>query len=332
MAEETTIADQAATAAKRPGPGSSMTGAATNAMHRASAVIERGTEALLQRRRPAWPLAIMRIMYGFVLLAWTVTLMPDVDDLLGSDALVSSRFATQGRWRYFDLDTTGAIWIALVVLIVASVAIIVGWRPTEWFILTFLVLVAVQRRNPMILNSGDLVLRNFAVLLALTPTGAALSVDRWRRYGRAALRSAPMVAPWGLRLLQFQMMVIYFFAFWSKSGALWRDGTAVSTVLRIGDLARFDSPDWLVSNVVIITLFTWGALAIELALAMLLWFKPLRPLLIVLGISLHVFIDVFIIVGFFGPLMITGLMAFTDAERIDRFVHRRWPLPSTVQT
>ena len=139
-----------------------------------------------------------------------------------------------------------------------------------------------------------------------------------------------MVAPWGLRLIQLQVMVIYFFAFWSKSGDLWREGTAVSTVFRIGDLARFESPDWLVRNVIIIALFTWATLAIELSLSMLLWVKRLRPILILLGISLHVFIDVFIIVGFFGPLMIIGLMAFTDAERIDRFIQRRWPPPSTV--
>ncbi len=303
---------------------------ARDVLHRTSAALERGIDVLLQRRRPAWPLAIMRIIYGFVLLGWTLTMAMDVDDLLGSDALVPSEFATQGRWRYFDLDTTNAIWIALIVLVVAAIAIVVGWRPTEWFILTFLVLVAVQRRNPVILNSGDLVLRNFAVLLALSPTGAALSVDRWRRYGRDALRTAPLVAPWGLRLLQLQMMVIYFIAFWSKSGNLWRDGTAVSTVLRIGDLARFDSPEWLVSNVVIIAVFTWGALGIELALAMLLWVKRLRPLLIVLGIALHAFIEVFVIVGFFGPLMVTGLLSFTDAERIDRAVKRRWPPPSTV--
>ena len=64
---------------------------------------------------------------------------------------------------------------------------------------------------------------------------------------------------------------------------------------------------------------------------MLLWVKRLRPLLIVLGLSLHVLIDMFIIVGFFGPLMVTGLMAFTDADRIDRFVQRRWPPASTVR-
>ncbi len=292
---------------------------------RATAAIERATDVLLQRRRPAWPLAIMRIIFGLVLFAWTATMAFDVDDLLGSDALVPSRFATQGRWRYFDLDTTTSIWIALAVLLLASVALVVGWRPTEWFLLTFVVLVAVQRRNPLILNSGDLLLRNFAFLLALSPTGAALSIDRWRRHGRAALRTAPLVAPWGLRLLQLQMMVIYFFAFWSKGGSLWREGTAVSTVLRIGDITRFDSPAWLETNVVIIAVFTWGALATELGLSTLLWAKRARPILIVAGITFHVFIDVFVMVGFFGPLMVLGLLGFLDAERFDRRIIAKWP-------
>ena len=289
---------------------------------RSRAAIERGTDRLLERRRPAWPLASIRIMYGVVLLGWTVTMSFDAMDLLGSDALVPSRFATQGRWRWFELDSTAASWAAMILLGLAAIAIIVGWRPTLWFLMAFILLVAVQRRNPVILNSGDLVIRNFALLLALCPTGAALSVDRLRRHGRAALRTAPLVAPWGLRLLQLQMMVIYFFAFWSKSGDLWRDGTAVSTVLRIGDLTRFDVPDWLTANVLIIAVFTWGALFIEVGLAFLLWAKPLRPVLIVLGISLHLFIDVFIVVGFFGPLMITGLVAFADADWIDRVASR----------
>ncbi len=281
------------------------------------------TDRLFERRRPAWPLAIIRIMFGTILLGWTITLALDAEDLLGSNALVPSRFATQGRWRWFELDSTAPVFVALAVLTVAAFAIIVGWRPTLWLLLAFVVLVAVQRRNPVILNSGDLVLRNFALLLALCPTGAALSVDRWRRHGRAALRTAPMIAPWGLRLLQLQMMMIYFFAFWSKSGDLWRNGTAVSTVFRIDDITRFDVPAWLASNVLIIAVLTWGALLIEVGLAFLLWAKPLRPLLIVLGISLHVFIDVFVVVGFFGPLMVTGLMAFTDANWIDRIVQRR---------
>lgn len=285
--------------------------------------LARATEVLLHRRRPAWPLAVMRISFGLIVLAWTVSLVFDARDLLGSDAIVPIQFATEDRWKWFDLETSGAVWVALVVLMVAAISIVVGWRPTEWLLLTFLVLVAVQRRNPVILNSGDLLVRNFALLLALCPTGAALSVDRWRRFGREALRTAPLVAPWGLRLVQLQMMVVYFFAFWSKSGDLWRDGTAVSTVFRLGDLTRLDAPDWIVASAVLIAAFTWGTLAIELSLAALLWYRPLRPVLITLAVVLHLSIDLFVLVGFFGPIMLMGLVAFSDPDRWGERITRR---------
>ena len=283
--------------------------------------------ALFQRERPAWPIAIMRILFGLVVFGWTATMALDVDGLLDSDALVPVEFASEGVWNWFALESTGAVWVAIAALLIASVAIAVGWQPTEWLVLTFVILVAVQHRNPIILNSGDILLRNFALLLAFMPTGAALSVDRWRRHGRAALWTAPNVAPWGLRLIQLQLCVVYFFAFWSKSGDLWHNGTAVSTVFRIDDITRFASPAWLTSNVLLIGLFTWGTLAIELALTTLLWARRLRPTLIGLGILFHLCIDVFVLVGFFGPLMMISLLSFADADWLERRIAARRATP-----
>jgi hypothetical protein len=80
----------------------------------------------------------------------------------------------------------------------------------------------------------------------------------------------------------------------------------------------------VVQNVVAIAVVTWGTLALELCLAMLLWVKRLRPALIVSGFALHLFIDVFVLVGFFGPLMMMGLLSFADADWIDRLVARRF--------
>ncbi|MFN3258092.1 MAG: HTTM domain-containing protein [Ilumatobacter sp.] len=295
-------------------------------MSTVSAVAQR-VDRLLFVPQSAWPIAIARIVIGVAVLGWSVSMMFDVDALLGSDALIGPEFASD-RWRWIALDSTAAVWIALVLLVVASVGIIVGFRSTWFLLAAFVLLVAVQRRSPMILNSGDIIVRNLTLLLACCPTSAALSVDRWRREGRAALRTAPLVAPWGLRLVQLQVMVVYFFAFWGKSGDLWRDGTAVSTSLRLLDLQRFGQLDVLVDSVVVIAVLTWGTLAVELALAGLLWHRRARPILIVLGITLHLLIDSFLLVGFFGIAMIAGLMTFLDGERI----HARLTRRSTAST
>jgi len=278
---------------------------------------------LLYARRPAWTIALVRILFGGALLSWTVSSMVDASIWFADDGLVPPSFASTAGWNVFSIDSTGAAWLTLAVLLVASVAIMVGWYPTPWLVVAFVLLVALQRRNPLIINSGDLILRNLALLLAFCPTRAALSVDRWRREGREALWTAPLVAPWGLRLVQLQMVVVYFFAFWSKNGQSWHNGTAVSTALRLDDLQRFPAPWFMIEDVSVVAMLTWGALAIELALAAFLWYKPLRPWLIVLAVMLHFFIDGLLLVGFFGPVMIIGLLSFVDADWLDRKIGER---------
>lgn len=297
--------------------------------NRASSVFERSRRALGEAgrhlfldERTAWPLAFARIVIGVAIFGWAATMLFDVSALLGSNALVAPEFASDLN-RYLPLDSTASIVVALIVLLVASVAITVGWRPTIWLVVAFVLLVAIQRRNTMILNSGDIILRNLTLLLAFTPTGAALSIDRVRAHGRGALWTSSQVAPWGMRLIQLQMMIVYFFAFWSKSGELWKNGTAVSTAFRLQDLQRLGQLDVLVDNIWVVAFLTWSTLAVELALGTLLWVKRLRPLLIVLGVLLHAMIDTFVLVGFFGPAMIAGLMTFLDADRVNAYVRTR---------
>lgn len=304
-----------------------MSDTSTSSIGRIRLAVAPRVDRLLFVPQSAWPIAIARIVIGVAILGWSVSMMFDVDALLGSDALIGTEFAS-GQWQWLPLDSTAAVWAALVGLVVASIGIIVGFRSTWFLLAAFVLLVAVQRRSPMILNSGDIIVRNLTLLLACCPTSAALSVDRWRRHGTAALRSAPLVAPWGLRLVQLQMIVVYFVAFWGKSGELWRDGTAVSTSLRLLDLQRFGQLDVLVDNVAIVAVLTWGTLAVELALAALLWHRPARPTLIVLGIVLHLMIDTFLLVGFFGIAMIAGLMSFLDGDRLDERLARRSPTGS----
>ena len=272
--------------------------------------------------RAAWPLAIARVVIGMALLLWALTMAFDVNALLGEDALVGIEFADDLN-RYLPLDSTLAINLALVGLVLASIAVVVGWRPSFWLVVAFVLLVSIQRRNTMILNSGDIILRNLTLLLALAPTGAAMSVDRVRRHGRGAFWTSAKVAPWGLRLVQLQMVIVYFFAFWSKSGELWQNGTAVSTAFRLQDLQRIGELSVFVDNIWVVAFLTWSTLGVELALATLLWVKRLRPTLIVFGVLLHVMIDSFVLVGFFGIAMIAGLMTFLDADKIEAAIRRR---------
>ncbi len=280
--------------------------------------------------RTAWPLAIARVILGVGVLAWAATMALDAEALLGSDALVSTEFAAEHR--YLPLNSTVTVNLALAALALCAIAIIAGWRPSLFLLISFVLLTALQRRDPMILNSGDLILRDLSLLLALAPTGAAMSVDRIRASGRGAFWTSAAVAPWSLRIVQLQMVVVYFVAFWFKRGDLWHNGTAVSTALRLRDLQRFGELSLFVDNIWVVAALTWGTLAVEFALGTLLWVKRLRPALIVCGVALHLAIDGLVLVGFFGIAMIAGLMTFLDADRIDAAVERRRAQNSTAST
>lgn len=269
----------------------------------------------------AWPLAIVRILLGIVLLGWTLAAMADVSTFLAPDGLVPIELADDS-WRPLELGSSGSVWAALIIMALACLPIIAGFRPTIFLLIAFFIFTSVVRRDLVVVNSGDRILGDLVFLLALCPSAAAFSVDRWRRHGRASLRTAPQIAPWGMRLMQLQMMVVYFTAARSKSGALWHEGTAVSTVFRIEDLKRFEAPDLLIESVPLVAALTWGTLLLELALGLGLWNRKWRPALIIGGVVLHLTIELYVLIGFFSLAMICGLMVFLDGERVQRVVDR----------
>jgi hypothetical protein len=153
-----------------------------------------------------------------------------------------------------------------------------------------------------------------AFYLMLAPTGAALSVDRWRT---AADRfwEFPLRAPWALRLIQVQLSVVYLSTLWLKvQGTTWNNGTAVSFAQRLTDLARFPIPPFVFHSATISNLLTYGTLLIEGSVPILIWNRRLRPYVAAIGISLHVAIGYSMRVGFFSMAMITLYLSFLDPD------------------
>ena len=94
----------------------------------------------------------------------------------------------------------------------------------------------------------------------------------------------------------------------------------MSYALRIEDIHRFATPGFLTDSVVLSEILTFGTLLLELALAILVWNRTLRPWVLALGVSLHVSIAFSIMVGFFTMLMLTLYLAFIPAETSRRLI------------
>ncbi|MEJ2870913.1 HTTM domain-containing protein [Actinomycetospora sp. OC33-EN08] len=275
------------------------------------------------------PLAILRFAFGLTVTAWTATQLPYLFTFYGPDGLLPQPPAI-GPWQWSLLTSTNTVIVLSVVFLatlLASIALTIGAAPRIAAVVVLLGLIAFERRNPFVLNSGDILLRVMAVYLVFAPSGESLSWDRWRR-DRAHFWEFPCRAPWAIRMLQIQVSIIYVAAVWAKlQGDPWRNGTAVSFALRMLDQLRAPSPEVIAASGLLTEWLTFGTLIIELSVGILVWNRRLRPWVLGAGALLHLGIEVFIMVGFFSIAMWVLYLVFLSPEWTERTVLRlrdRW--------
>ncbi len=284
--------------------------------------IRAGWNTFWFRPEPTSTIAVVRIVFGFVATLWTLSQLPTLLTFYGpAGVLPTVPPLGLGAWTLLSVSTSAPVVIGLwVVTLLGAIGVMIGFRTRLAAILVFVGVLSFERRDPYVLNAGDLLLRTLAFYLVFSPAGEALSLDRWRR-ARERFWEFPLRAPWTLRLMQIQLSVIYFATLWGKlQGDRWRDGTAVSYALRIDDIHRFATPAFLADSVVLSEILTFGTLLLELALAILVWNRALRPWVLAFGVSLHVSIALSIMVGFFTMLMLTLYLAFIPAETARRLI------------
>lgn len=254
------------------------------------------------------PMAAVRIAVGLLTIGWTLSLLPDANAFLGSDGLQRNLpRVDSGAW----VVPLGPPYVVLGVLLVAAVALVLGWRTRISSVVVAVLLLAIQRRDPWVLNSGDLLLREMAFFVMLMPAGETWSLDA-RRRGVERLR-----APWALRLLQLQISALYLFSVWAKvRGDSWNNGTAVGIALQLEDLQRFVVPDVLTTSLLVSVLLTYSALVVEAALAVGLWLPRLRYWVMAAGVGLHLGIEASLLIGWFSLAVICSYLAFVPAEHL----------------
>lgn len=184
-------------------------------------------------------------------------------------------------------------------------------------------MVSFHHRNAEILHGGDTVIRLMAVYMAVAPSGAAFSLDRLiaRKRGKAP-EQPQLVSMWPQRLIAYNCCLIYFTTTWAKwFGLLWKTGSATWYPARLHEFDRFPVPKFF-NEFPMVYLTTYGTLAVEFALATLVWFKPLRKWVLLSGVLLHGFIDYSMNIPLFGYLMVTMYLAFYEGEEVSAWYER----------
>lgn len=266
---------------------------------------------------PGYTLGVVRMAFGLLMIGWTLLLASDLNVAFGTDGVVPRPPSRAYTWGIFHVyPSESAVLVGWLVLLVAAVALTVGWQSRIAAIVVFVLIMSFERRNPVIFNSGDTVIRITALYLALSPCGAALSLDQRRRTG--SFFSARQIRPWALRLIQIQVTLIYVATVIHKlAGETWQNGTAVGYSLRQRDLLIVPTPEWLSTSLLISNALTWGTLILELAIGILVWKRAWRPWVLAGGVLLHLSISLFLEVGFFSMSMFVLYLAFIPPERAE---------------
>lgn len=272
--------------------------------------------------RPTSTLAVFRIAFGLVVTAWTLTQLPYLFTFFGPDGLLPNPpKVAAGQWGLLNtVNSVPAVSVVWLATLLAGIALTVGASPRIASIVVLLGLIAFERRNPSLLNSGDILLRVMAVYLVFAPSGESLSWDRWRRH-RDAFWEFPLRAPWAMRMLQVQVSIIYVSAVWAKvAGAPWREGTATTFALRMLDQLRFPTPSFVSSSTLLTEWMTFGTLLVELSVGILVWNRRARPWVLGAGALMHLGIEISIMVGFFSIAMWCLYLVFVPPETAERWL------------
>src|SRR6476661_1243254 len=240
-------------------------------------------------------LGFFRLCFGLHLLANLYDRTKGVDALAfyTNEGVLPNHFALfaplgERSWSLLSpFSTASEVGVAFTLIGLVYVAYIVGWRTKLAQILVVVCLLSLTNRNLVLQNGGIVVTNLVAIWTMFLPLGKRFSVDhllqslRERREETPAelnertpmIRSDAKYARIAFLGILLNFCCIYFFNYAHKTGATWREGSAIHWVLwqnRIATfwagLVRTHEPVWLSP------ILTRSTLIIEALLPVLLLF------------------------------------------------------------
>ncbi len=186
----------------------------------------------------------------------------------------------------------------------AAFCLLIGWRTRLAAMASWMLLLAINHRNPLILDAGDLELRLIAFWLIFLPVNARWSVDSFSA-PEPDCTHCSSVATFGY-LLQISLM--YFMAGYNKSDPIWtQSGQALYYVCHLDEFSTSQAR-WALNYPEQLRILSFAGLYLEFLIPALLWFpwlrKPLRALACALIVCLHLGIASLMHLGLIAPINI----------------------------
>lgn len=272
----------------------------------------------------ARPVALLRIALGVLLLVDLGDRLRDFHAFYTTPGIVvpAGRLLGFPGLSLFHLSDDPRFTLALYLAGMAvAVCLALGWATRAVAVAAWVFVVSLHHRNPFVCNGGDSVLRLLLFWGMFTDWGGRWSLDVLLKNRQPA--SAVFAFP--VRLIQLQIAVIYLVTAAAKTGATWRDGSAVGRVLVTGDWGR-GLAGILGAHPALCVALTYGVLVIEwaLPLALVAPWRPdrVRAAALVAGLVLHLGIFATLRVGMFSTIMPASYAIFVRPRWLDEV--SRW--------
>lgn len=302
------------------------------------------------------PLGLIRLLTGLAAIYFVATYTPDLERLFGPQGLVPTEAVEQlasmkeftlsdeggempfYRFSYFDrLQTRDELLFAHYcgLAVLGAFTLGVFTRLTSW--LALVVVLSYIHRLPLVTSQAEPILTLLMLYLALGPSGAALSCDRFiakRLFKQPRPTAAGM--PWwnwllagspgpswganvALRLMQVHLSVIHgVMALLLLYGESWWDGNGLWFLLARPDSHLLDLT-WLHDYPLFVAMWTHGTVSYLLLQPVLVWNNLARPLVLAWGTLVWLGLLVASAMGLFCSLMLIGSLAYLSADVLRAF-------------
>jgi hypothetical protein len=296
-------------------------------------------ERLLGRARrelsvDARALALMRIALGGLVIADMLARLEDASVLYSDEGfLPRNDVATPVFWGYrlYWLSGEPALSTALLVTTAAlALGFAIGWQTRIMNVCVWLLLGALHARNELVLQGGDGLLLHLLLWSLLLPVGARWSIDARKQ---EAVPSRFVGAP--AILLYVQLVLVYFVTGTLKANHLhWWRGEGVYHALHADHFVT-EAGRWLRSHTTVLSLLTWGTLALEILGPIVLVCtraeSRLRALLVLGFMAFHAGIGATLELGLFSYVSIASWLFALPSWLFDRLPSRLRGPPGAEQ-
>jgi putative flippase GtrA len=280
-------------------------------------------------------ISLLRIAVAFILIIDLSIRISDLNLFYTDNGALPRTYLHAYYWNpdYFSFHTfSGSPFFEIVlfaVQFVVAAGLLVGFQTRICTILSWLLLLSLHNRNPLVLQGGDDLLRLMLFWGIFLPWNKRYSFDCRRKKNQAVFfreSSFTGIAVLGYILLIFS---VYFFSALLKNSPEWRiDGTALYYAFSL-DMIAYPTAKYLLHYPSFLKVATYAVAYLELIVPVLLLIpfrvNAIRLTTIVLFTLFHLLIGITLFVGLFpviGIVTLIGLLPSSVINKLEESVNK----------